>query len=99
MRAADGDRVRVYGRTIDDPVRDGEVIEVHGAEGQPPYLIRWSEDGHQGLFFPGPDAQVQHFEHESGKTHEVRGHVTADGGLVGQAAQKETTQVRGRATG
>jgi len=98
MRAEVGDRVRIYGRTIDDPVRDGEVIEVHGAEGQPPYLIRWSEDGHQGLFFPGPDAQVQHFEHESGKTHEVRGHTAADGGLVDKAAQKETTQVPGSAT-
>jgi hypothetical protein len=71
MRATVGDRVTVYGRHVEDRVRDGEVIEVRGAEGQPPYLIRWSEDGHQGLFFPGSDAQVKHFERESGTTREV----------------------------
>lgn len=61
MQAGVGDRIVVHGRTIDEPVRDGEIIEVHGSDGRPPYLVRWSEDGHVGLFFPGPDAHIQHF--------------------------------------
>ena len=32
--------------------------------GEPPYLVRWSDNGHESLTFPGPDAYVQHFEHE-----------------------------------
>jgi hypothetical protein len=27
--------------------------------------VRW-EDGHEGLFYPGSDAHVQHFEHTNG---------------------------------
>ena len=64
MRADVGDRIVVHGRTVDEPVRDGEIIEVHGSNGQPPFLVRWSVDGHVGLYFPGPDAHVQHFVHE-----------------------------------
>jgi hypothetical protein len=35
---------------------------VRGSDGRPPYLVRWSDDGHVGLIFPGPDAAVEHFE-------------------------------------
>ena len=41
----------------------GEVLEVRGPEGEPPYVVRWEEDGHEALFFPGSDASVQHFDH------------------------------------
>ena len=37
--------------------REGEVLEVQGDDGAPPYLVRWS-DGHEGLTYPGPDAYV-----------------------------------------
>ncbi|MDQ4052362.1 MAG: DUF1918 domain-containing protein, partial [Actinomycetota bacterium] len=37
--------------------REGEVLEVHGDNGGPPFVVRWS-DGHEGLTFPGPDAHV-----------------------------------------
>ena len=49
---------------VDEAVRDGEVLEVHGADGAPPYLVRWSDNGHETLVFPGPDAQMEHFAHE-----------------------------------
>jgi hypothetical protein len=52
-----GDRLVVEGRTVDIKRRDGEVIEVRGEDGAPPYVVRWS-DGHEGLTFPGPDAHV-----------------------------------------
>ena len=58
MRAAVGDRIVVRSTHVDEPNRDGEILEVHGADGAPPYLVRWSDNGHVGLFFPGPDAAV-----------------------------------------
>ena len=45
--------------------RDCEVLEVHGSDGDPPYTVRWEENGHEAIFFPGPDASVQHFEDSS----------------------------------
>ena len=58
MHAKVGDRIVVPGTHVDDPVRDGEVLEVHGAEGSPPYLVRWSDNGHESLVFPGPSAHI-----------------------------------------
>lgn len=63
MKASVGDRIVVHGRTVDERVRDGEIVEVHGADGGPPFMIRW-DDGHVGLFFPGPDAKIEHFPRE-----------------------------------
>jgi hypothetical protein len=62
MRAEVGDRLMVKSRHVGENPRDGEIIEVHGENGAPPYLVRW-EDGHEGLFFPGPDTVVEHFPH------------------------------------
>jgi hypothetical protein len=63
MRASVGDRILVKGHHIGDADRDGEVLEVRGPDGGPPFLVRWGDTGHEALFFPGPDAVVQHFEH------------------------------------
>ena len=60
MRASVGDRLVVKGHHVGDPDRIGTVVAVRGEEGGPPYLLRWEDDGHEGLFFPGPDAVVQH---------------------------------------
>jgi hypothetical protein len=59
MEAVVGDRIVVAAAMLDGPVRDGEIIEV-GNQGGPPYLIRWSDDGRETLFFPGPDAHISH---------------------------------------
>jgi hypothetical protein len=64
MYAAVGDRIVVRSLHVDEAVRDGEVLEVHGADGGPPYLVRWSDNGHETLVFPGPDAQMEHFTQE-----------------------------------
>jgi hypothetical protein len=64
MHASVGDRLIVHGTHVDDKVKDGEILEVRGENGGPPYLVRW-EDGHEGLVFPGPDATIHHFEHEA----------------------------------
>lgn len=61
MLASVGDRIVIRGHRIGEPDRDCEVLEVHGADGGPPYVVRWGDTGHETLFFPGSDASVQHF--------------------------------------
>ena len=63
MRAKVGDRIVIHGHRVGEPNRDCEVLEVRGADGTPPFLVRWGDSGHEALFFPGIDASVQHFEH------------------------------------
>jgi hypothetical protein len=58
MKAQVGDRIILAGTRVDDPVRDGEVLEVKGSDGSAPYTIRWS-DGHIGLVYPGPGAVMR----------------------------------------
>ena len=59
MEAAIGDRFCVHGNIVGQPERTGEIIEVRGAAGGPPYLVRF-DDGHTSLVFPGPDAIIEH---------------------------------------
>ncbi len=57
MKAAIGDGLTVKGRHQGDGDRQGAIIEIHGADGSPPYLVRWT-DGHESLFFPSADTVV-----------------------------------------
>jgi hypothetical protein len=59
MRASVGDEVTVKGRHQGDGDRHGEIIEVHGEDGAPPYLVRW-RDEHESVFFPSSDCVVEH---------------------------------------
>jgi len=63
MRAAVGDRLVIKGHHVGERDRDAEILEVHGEDGTPPFRVRWSDDGHEGLVFPGPDATIEHFKH------------------------------------
>ncbi|GAA4744063.1 hypothetical protein GCM10023350_30970 [Nocardioides endophyticus] len=65
MFAAAGDRLIVHGNRVGQTIRDGEVLEVRRADGAPPYLVRWSDTGREALVFPGPDAEIHHFEHST----------------------------------
>lgn len=58
MKAQPGDRIILAPPTLNGPLRDGEVLEARGAEGEPPYVVRWS-DGHEGLLYPGPGAVLR----------------------------------------
>lgn len=64
MKAAVGDRMVVAAGKLDGPIRDGEILRT-GPDGAGPYLIRWSDSGHETLFFPGADAHVEHYEHSA----------------------------------
>ncbi|WP_433265584.1 DUF1918 domain-containing protein [Actinosynnema sp. CS-041913] len=58
MHATVGDRLHVHSRAVGLDERIGEIVEVRGQEGAPPYLVRFS-DGHEGLVYPGPDSLVE----------------------------------------
>ena len=58
MKASVGDGIGIRGQRVGDQRRHGEIVEVRGADGAPPYLVHWS-DGHEALFFPGPDAIIE----------------------------------------
>ena len=51
MRAQAGDELIVKGRRHGDEDRHGEISEVRGENGAPPYLVSW-RDGHETMFFP-----------------------------------------------
>ena len=58
MRANVGDLLLVESSSAEQHRREGEIIEVRGADGAPPFVVRWP-DGHEALTFPGPDAHVK----------------------------------------
>ncbi len=58
MHASVGDHVVVRGHRVGDVERHGEVVAVHGPNGAPPFTVRWAPDGHEGVYFPGPDSVV-----------------------------------------
>ena len=68
MRAAVKDELTVKGRHQGDIDRHGQIIEVHGADGSPPYLVLWA-DGHESVFFPSADTIV---EHHKARKHPAR---------------------------
>jgi hypothetical protein len=59
MKARVGDELTIKGRHLGDEERHGVIIEIHGADGAPPYLVRWRDD-HESVFFPSSDTLVEH---------------------------------------
>lgn len=58
MKANAGDKLVVFSNHLDQPAVEGEILEVRGHDGDPPFLVRWEENAHEALVFPGPDARV-----------------------------------------
>ena len=58
MQAKVGDELTVKGRHQGED-RHGEIIEVRGLDGAPPYLVRWNDD-YESLFFPSANTVVEH---------------------------------------
>lgn len=55
MKASIGDWLLV--KTRGQHERRG-VIKAVRADGSPPYTVHWTDDGHETVVFPGPDAIV-----------------------------------------
>ncbi|TDB89276.1 DUF1918 domain-containing protein [Actinomadura sp. 7K534] len=64
MNGRVGDRLLVHGNIVGQPDRQGEILEVRGENGGPPYLVRF-DDGHETLVYPGPDAVIETRERTS----------------------------------
>ncbi|HEY8546570.1 MAG TPA: DUF1918 domain-containing protein [Acidimicrobiales bacterium] len=62
MQAHAGDRITVKSHRVGEPDHDGEILETRGADGGPPYRVRW-DTGRVTLIFPGPDAEIRHTDH------------------------------------
>ena len=65
MRANVGDQLLVESSSAEQHRREGEIIEVRGADGAPPFVVRWP-DGEVALCYPGPDAGVVSRDRASG---------------------------------
>jgi hypothetical protein len=63
MRAVAGDHLHFQGKVVGLHEHAAVVIEVRGADGAPPYLVRHA-DGHEAVVFPGPDAWVEHMSEQ-----------------------------------
>ena len=53
-----GDWLVIKGTTTEMADQRGLITEVHGADGAPPYVVRWLSSGHVATVFPGPDAVI-----------------------------------------
>ncbi|HEX7746411.1 MAG TPA: DUF1918 domain-containing protein [Micromonosporaceae bacterium] len=58
MRASVGDHLIVEGTRVGDVRRVGVIVALRREDGSPPYVVRWLDDGHEGLVFPGSDARL-----------------------------------------
>jgi hypothetical protein len=60
MRAKSGDRLVVKSHRVGERDRYAEILEVRGERGEPPYKVRWFEDGHKAVVWPGSDTVIEH---------------------------------------
>ena len=58
MHAQVGDELVVDSTHIGETPRKGEILEVRVDDGREHYLVRWDDNGHETLFFPGPTSHV-----------------------------------------
>ena len=59
MQATIGDRICIHGNIVGHQDKNGEIVEVHGAKGEPPYLVKF-DNGQTRLVVPGPADVIEH---------------------------------------
>jgi len=59
VKAQVGDRLVVEGVHVGDRRRVGVVLEVPHEDGSPPYTVRWLDNDHEALVFPGSEAHIE----------------------------------------
>lgn len=59
MKANIGDRLVMEGTHVGDPRRTAVILAVRHTDGSPPYTVRWLDNGHEALVFPGSDAHIE----------------------------------------
>ncbi|MEU4293136.1 DUF1918 domain-containing protein [Kribbella sp. NPDC026596] len=58
MKAAPGDWLMIEGTHLDDPKRHGLILEVHGPDGSPPYIVRWDDTKTETVVIPSAGAHI-----------------------------------------
>lgn len=58
MHAEIGDWIVVEALHLDGPRRRGQIVGLEHPDGTPPYVVRWTEDDRETVFFPGPEAHL-----------------------------------------
>jgi Domain of unknown function (DUF1918) len=59
MKAKVGDQLVIDGTNLGESRRVGVVTGVAHPDGSPPYTVRWLNDDHESVVFPGPTARVE----------------------------------------
>lgn len=59
MKAHVGDTITIRARKVGGAQREGVITAVKGADGKPPYRVRWTGDERDHLLYPGTDAIVK----------------------------------------
>ena len=92
MKAAVGDRIVMAGEQVDRPTRDGEILEVRGKDGAPPFLVQWS-DGHSGLIYPGPGSVLRVQSADSPEANRATQQPDAEESAAPAAAHQWTVRI------
>ena len=58
MKAESGDWLVVEALHVGEHRRCGQVVDVRGKDGEPPYLVRWNDGDNETLFFPREGTHV-----------------------------------------
>jgi hypothetical protein len=53
-----GDWLVVKSRSDSTSARRALIVATRNDDGSPPFTVRWTDDDHEALVFPGPDAEV-----------------------------------------
>ncbi len=68
MKANIGDRIVIEGTHVGDHRRVGLITALRHTDHTPPYTVRWLDNEHEALVYPGPDARIEpggHTRHPS----------------------------------
>lgn len=58
MKATPGDWLMIEGTHLNDRKRHGLILEVHGPDGSPPYLVRWDDSDAETVVIPSAGAHI-----------------------------------------
>ena len=59
MEAHVADRLVIKGHRAGEGEKIAEILEVRGKNGEPPYVVRWYDDGRESFVLPGSDASIE----------------------------------------
>ncbi|WP_433225624.1 DUF1918 domain-containing protein [Microtetraspora malaysiensis] len=86
MKAAVGDRLVLESTSRDRPDHVGIIVALRHPDGSPPYVVRWLDEEHEVLVFPGPRARIE--RRRADPAESVWGTADRPGSHAGSAAER-----------